>query len=166
MCCLQDVPDLPGFLQPVRAHYVFLSGGLSSVYEPQESAAISNWQRPGKTKAWTILVEYLIEYHSSALIELDRRRQQSERATQMLFLFHARTIRSRLRQTLHEAVRRRMFTIKTKNSCGVSKAVNLRTFSAPRFSQTLQKWSQNIPNMSAAILNLQPVHMIHFYIHN
>lgn len=111
-CCLQDVPDLPGFLQPVRAHYVFLSGGLSSVYEPQESAAISNWQRPGKTKAWTILVEYLIEYHSSALIELDRRRQQSERPTQMLFLFHSRTIRSRLHPTSHEAERRRMFTIK------------------------------------------------------
>lgn len=31
-------------LQPVRAYYVSLFGGLSSVYEPRESAAMSNWQ--------------------------------------------------------------------------------------------------------------------------
>lgn len=67
----------PGLL-PVRVHYVSLSGGLSSVYEPQESAAISNWQSRGKTMAQTILVEYLIEYRSSVLIKLDRGGQQSE----------------------------------------------------------------------------------------
>lgn len=40
--------------------------------------------------ARTILVEYLIEYHSSALIKLDRRGRESERQTQhsfFLFLF-------------------------------------------------------------------------------
>lgn len=31
-------------LQPVRAYYVFPFGGLSSVYEPRESVAVSNWQ--------------------------------------------------------------------------------------------------------------------------
>lgn len=33
----------------------------------------------------TILVEYLIEYHSSVLIKLDRRGQESERQTQIFF---------------------------------------------------------------------------------
>lgn len=66
-------------LLPVRFHYVLFCGSLSSMYEPQESMAISNWQSWGKTMAQTILVEYLIEYHSSVLIKLDRRGQQSER---------------------------------------------------------------------------------------
>lgn len=35
----------------------------------------------------TILVEYLIEYHSSVLIKLDRRGQQSERLPQILLFF-------------------------------------------------------------------------------
>lgn len=52
---LQDVPDLTTLLlQPVRAYYVSLFGGLSSVYEPRESAAMSNWQDWGETKAQTI----------------------------------------------------------------------------------------------------------------
>lgn len=33
----------------------------------------------------TILVEYLIEYHSSVLIKLDRRGRESERQTQIFF---------------------------------------------------------------------------------
>lgn len=37
--------------------------------------------------ARTILVEYLIEYHSSALIKLDRRGRESERQTQHSFFF-------------------------------------------------------------------------------
>lgn len=65
----------PGLL-PVRAHYVFLCSGLSSVHTLRESTAISNWQSRGKTMAQTILVEYLIEYHSSVLIKLDGAGQQ------------------------------------------------------------------------------------------
>lgn len=72
-------------LLPVRAHYVSPFGGLSSVYEPRESAAISNLQSRAETMAPTILVEYLIEYHSSVLIKLDGRGQQSERPAQSLF---------------------------------------------------------------------------------
>lgn len=48
---------------------------------------MSNWQSRGKTMARTILVEYLIEYHSSVLIKLDRRGQQTELLPQMLFFF-------------------------------------------------------------------------------
>lgn len=55
------------------------------MYEPRESAAISNLQSRGETMAPTILVEYLIEYHSSVLIKLDGRGQQSERPAQTLF---------------------------------------------------------------------------------
>lgn len=88
ICCWRDVADLTvAVLQPVRVHYALLFGDLSGVYEPQESAAVSNWQSRGKTMAQTILVEYLIEYHSSGLIKLDGGGQQSEQWAQILLFF-------------------------------------------------------------------------------
>lgn len=73
-CSLQDVPGLTSrALLPVRAHYVFLFGALSSMHELQESAAISNCQSRGTTMTHAVLVEFLIDYHSSALIQLDGR---------------------------------------------------------------------------------------------
>ena len=50
---------------------------------------MSNWQSRGKTMAQTILVEYLIEYHSSVMIKLDRRQQKSELLTQVYYFFKA-----------------------------------------------------------------------------
>lgn len=100
-----QAPDLTTLLlQPVRAYYVLPFGGLSSVYEPRESVAVSNWQSRGKTKAQAILVEYLIEYHSSALIKLDRGGQQSEQPPPILSFFHFQTRRAHLcRENLHDA---------------------------------------------------------------
>lgn len=62
---------------------------------------MSNWQSRGKTKAQTILVEYLIEYHSSALIKLDRGGQQSEQPPPILFFFHFQTMRTHLCQKIY-----------------------------------------------------------------